>query len=184
MKNDSKKAFTLIELLVVIAIISILITIVLTLTGYSRNKTKDVTIKTEMKSLYTQAEMIFNNIGCYANSDYTGGPACPGLTSNACPASPSNSQYLFYQTDLVAISSSIFKKNDSSNYYTICSTNSGKAWSFITVSNVDRGKAFCIDSTSSEIKTIPANAGDPNIKYPSNDFMTILSKVPAAKCTP
>ena len=67
--NSSRKftlGFTLIELLVIVAIIGILASVVMVLSGNARTKGADAAIKSQMKSLQNQVEIIF--IGSYATA--------------------------------------------------------------------------------------------------------------------
>src|SRR3989344_5805221 len=56
----SKAGFTLIELLVVIAIIGLLSSVVLASLNSARNKGADAAIKSQLKSLQSQAEIIYD----------------------------------------------------------------------------------------------------------------------------
>lgn len=57
----AQAGFTLIELLVVIAIIGLLSSVVLASLNSARNKGADAAIKSQLKSLQSQAEIIYDN---------------------------------------------------------------------------------------------------------------------------
>lgn len=61
MKVRSSKGFTLIELLVVIAIIGLLSSVILASLNNARNKGADAAIKSQLKSLQSQAEIVYDN---------------------------------------------------------------------------------------------------------------------------
>ena len=64
---QKKRGFTLIELLVVIAIIGILAAIVLVSVRRAPEKAKNAAIITDLAQVRTQAVMIFDDDGSYAN---------------------------------------------------------------------------------------------------------------------
>jgi len=63
MKN---RGFTLIELLVVISIISLLSTVVMASLNSARSKAQEATIKQDLLSIKTQAELSYSKIGNYS----------------------------------------------------------------------------------------------------------------------
>ena len=68
MKNPSSPAFTLIELMVVISIIALFASITFaSLTGV-RARAQEATIKSELKSVKSQAELSYNNTGDYSTA--------------------------------------------------------------------------------------------------------------------
>lgn len=78
-QKSSNKGFTLIELLVVIAIIGILSAVVLASLGSARSKAAEAKIKTELRNLRTQAEIVYSEKGCYSN----GTTGCTALNTPA-----------------------------------------------------------------------------------------------------
>ena len=60
-RTSKTRGFTLIELLVVIAIIGLLSSVVLASLNSARNKGADAAIKSQLKSLQSQAEIIYDN---------------------------------------------------------------------------------------------------------------------------
>ncbi len=79
--REHARGFTLIELLVVIAIIGLLSTVVLASLGTARGKGQDTSIKRQLKTVQTQAELYADTNGRY-NSNGTS-----GLSSASCPIS-------------------------------------------------------------------------------------------------
>src|SRR3989344_4658063 len=65
-KNN--KGFTLIELLVVISIIGLLSSIILASLNSARAKGGDAGVKANLASLKSQAEILYDNMGCYSNT--------------------------------------------------------------------------------------------------------------------
>ncbi len=61
MKPAGERGFTLIELLVVIAIIGLLSSVILASLNGARNKGADAAIKSQLKSVQAQAELVYDN---------------------------------------------------------------------------------------------------------------------------
>jgi prepilin-type N-terminal cleavage/methylation domain-containing protein len=80
-KSYLQKGFTLIELLVVIAIIGILSSVVLASLNSARGKGGDAAVKSNLSGIRAQAELMYNDMGCYTNT----GTAC---TASACALIP------------------------------------------------------------------------------------------------
>ncbi|MFA6297247.1 MAG: prepilin-type N-terminal cleavage/methylation domain-containing protein [Candidatus Paceibacterota bacterium] len=64
----SKRGFTLIELLVVISIIGLFSSIIVAGVSTLRSRAQEATIKSDLKSIKTQAELSFNNTGDYSTA--------------------------------------------------------------------------------------------------------------------
>jgi prepilin-type N-terminal cleavage/methylation domain-containing protein len=62
------RGFTLIELLVVIAIIGILSSVILGSLALGRIKAADATIKSDLRAIRAQAEIVFDNTGTYGST--------------------------------------------------------------------------------------------------------------------
>lgn len=60
-RRGKTRGFTLIELLVVIAIIGLLSSVILASLNGARNKGADAAIKSQMKSIQSQAEIVYDN---------------------------------------------------------------------------------------------------------------------------
>lgn len=115
--------FTLIELLVVIAIIGILSAIVMVNVGAVRKSSKDAAIKANMTNLLLEGEVYYNN-----NETYRG-----------------------------VCSSEDFEKIGSKLYElapvdcpTRCIDELGSSWIYCAGLNVDKTRAWCVDSTGSQ----------------------------------
>jgi len=77
-----QSGFTIIELLIVIAIIGILATLVLTNFRGAQAKSRDVTRKSDINSLYQKLEEFYNENGGYPDGDLTT-TNLPGLDAGA-----------------------------------------------------------------------------------------------------
>jgi prepilin-type N-terminal cleavage/methylation domain-containing protein len=66
------RGFTLIELLVVIAIIGILSAVVLASLDTARNKGADASVKSNLSTVLTQAELYYDSNGGYSSTNLTG----------------------------------------------------------------------------------------------------------------
>jgi len=76
MKTNFKRGFTLIELLVVVAIIAILTGVILTSTSASRAKGANAGVKTNLRTVMQQTELLYlNNIpNAYGTDSHSIGP--------------------------------------------------------------------------------------------------------------
>ena len=75
-KNFKKSGFTLVELLVVIAIIGILSTVVISSLQNARRRGANAAIKSNLASMRSSAEIIYDNGQTYGTTGMTLGP-CP-----------------------------------------------------------------------------------------------------------
>src|ERR1035437_4767644 len=75
--KDLSKGFTLIELLVVIAIIGILSSIVLASLNTARGKGSDATVKGNLNTIRSQAELYYTDNNSYAQTAFAQ-TTCPG----------------------------------------------------------------------------------------------------------
>ena len=117
--------FTLLELLVVVAIIGILTSVVVVMTSTSRKKSQDSSIKSQLLSLRSQAELLAsNNGGSYATL-FTGG-----------------NQWASGDTSVQAILTGI---NKQTSVHTAGSSTS--AWAAQAQLKLDSTQYLCMDST-------------------------------------
>jgi len=154
-KNN--KGFTLIELLVVISIIGLLSSIILASLNSARAKGGDAGVKANLASLKSQAEILYDQVGCYGNTSATCttinpqayGPAdCVAVTG---PARMFNNSIIKSQITAA--------KTAGSNGFTSCaSTVAGTAYA-VAVQLNSKTVAWCVDSTgASRQLSLPSNA--------------------------
>ena len=85
LKSDNKTTgFTLIELLVVIAIIGILSAVVVASLNSAREKGKITSIKGNLKSIMTQAELFYSDNGSYSSLCINSTGVCTGSIARMC----------------------------------------------------------------------------------------------------
>ncbi len=70
-----KKGFTLIELLVIVAIVSLLSSIILASLKTSRDRGANAAIKSNINTIRTQSEIVYDETGSYATLFAPGSPA-------------------------------------------------------------------------------------------------------------
>lgn len=70
-----KKGFTLIELLVILAIVSLLSSIILASLKTSRDRGANAAIKSNINTIRTQSEIVYDETGSYATLFAPGSPA-------------------------------------------------------------------------------------------------------------
>ncbi|MCX6754249.1 MAG: type II secretion system protein [Candidatus Nomurabacteria bacterium] len=149
---NKNKGFTLIELLVVIAIIGILSSVVLASLNTARTKGSDAAVKSNLSNMRAQAELQYNEYGCYTVSGACNATTPAAVAAGACVATAST---LFAQTN---ISSAITSALNAGGGLSSCKSSvGGGAWATI-VQEKSATKSWCVDSTgaSKEI-TIPAS---------------------------
>ena len=130
LKKKKKKGFTLIELLVVIAIIGILASIVLVSVNSARNRAKDSAIQSNVSSVRTESEMLYDDTGSYATLCATG------------------STFLAYG-NLAALQAGITANSG------VITCFSG-ATAYCVQATLNGGGSFCVDSTGASGKTVVA----------------------------
>ena len=96
----AKKSFTLIELLVVISIIALFSSVVLAGVSTLRARAQEATIKANLKSLKSQAEIVFNNVGNYSTASSAVDPMIKGINKSGGTAT----FYSSYPWDHYAVS--------------------------------------------------------------------------------
>jgi type IV pilus assembly protein PilE len=138
-----KKGFTLIELLVVIAIIGILSSVVLASLNTARGKGADASVKSNLSNVRAQAEILYDNNGCYSNTS----TCSTGATVSSCSAANT----IFVNTN---VSAQITAAQTSGGGTAVCNTSAGAtAWAASTqlkttnVINSSSGTDYwCVDS--------------------------------------
>lgn len=154
-KSYLQKGFTLIELLVVIAIIGILSSVVLASLNSARGKGGDTAVKANLSGIRSQAELMYNDMGCYTNTGTACSATAPAVvTAGACPAAAAAN--IFGQTTIAA---AIAAANQAGNNLSACSaTVGGGAWAVVAQYKSDVTKGWCVDSTGkSKEVTIATN---------------------------
>lgn len=134
MKSD-KKGFTLIELLVILAIISLLSTIIFAYLNSARKKAADTSIKANLSTIRTQAEVVYDRDSSYS---LLFDPGTPGLAAYTAAAKASDHYDYGYKeaTD--------------------------EHWMVVVYLNRDPLYGWCVDSTNSPRKIpLPENPSYP-----------------------
>lgn len=148
MKTKSQ-GFTLIELLVVIAIIGILSSVVLASLNTARNKGADAAIKSQLASIRSQAEIVYDNIGSYGIARAAG--TCPNTASNDLFGTTTPANVLNQTLGVIGSASGV------ANTYCVVSA-VPSAYAAIVVLKTSNTQAWCVDSTgASKAETITAS---------------------------
>ena len=152
--DATTKGFTLIELLVVISIIGLLSSIILASLNSARAKGGDAGVKANLASLKSQAEILYDQYGCYGSNNGAVVPNCtstPAVYSStgpiACPT------FFFPGSTLRVFMNPITKsqiaaaKIAGGDGFTSCaSTVAGTAYA-VAVQLNSKTEAWCVDST-------------------------------------
>lgn len=147
-KSYLQKGFTLIELLVVIAIIGILSSVVLASLNSARGKGGDAAVKSNLSGIRAQAELMYNDMGCYTNTGTACTASAPAVVaSGTCPASGATN--IFGQTTIAA---AIAAATSAGGGFNACSaTVGGTQWAVAVITKTataaTAGSGWCVDST-------------------------------------
>lgn len=146
--QKKRKGFTLIELLLVIAIISILASSVLSAISFARAKGVDVTIKSNLKNIVSNAEIQLDNVGCYAAAGPCG-PSTPALvetniTEGDAAICPTTGDSIFATPSIMT---QIANAEEKGVMVYCSSTAGGAAWAVIAQLTADPVSGWCIDSS-------------------------------------
>jgi prepilin-type N-terminal cleavage/methylation domain-containing protein len=151
------KGFTLIELLVVIAIIGILSSVVLASLNTARAKGADAAIKSGLSNMRAQAELDYDNSGCYSA---TAGDCT--FSASAVAACAAGATELIWQDN--QIEAALEAAGDASNGGGIgrasCSqAANGGAWAISIPLRSDATVGWCIDSTGASKQITGVHTG-------------------------
>lgn len=140
------RGFTLIELLVVVAIIGMISSVVLTSLGSARDKGGDAAVKQNMRTIMTQAALVFSNNGSYGTS----------FTVAACPSSGTT---MFYADTIVraAIAAAASAGNGTVAANTYCSTD-GTDYA-VSVKLRSSTNHWCVDNRGNSKQITPPLLG-------------------------
>ncbi len=145
-----ERGFTLIELLVVIAVIGLLSAVVLASLNTARSKGADASIKSQLKTVQTQAELYADTSGRY-NSDGT-----TGLASGACTNTANT--VLSDATIWKAVQASQANNGGTLANVTRCAVQAtGQSYAVAVLLRAATGW-FCIDSNGASTQTTSATA--------------------------
>ncbi len=144
MKHSFQKGFTLIELLVVIAIIGLLSSVVLASLNTARGKGADAAIRSNVANIATQAEVQYEERGCYAADSVTCSSTVPAAVAEAdCVGAGGIFADTIIAQQIVAADAALGAAG-----FTACSASAGgTAWALAIQLKTDVTKAICIDST-------------------------------------
>ncbi len=156
----NKKGFTLIELLVVIAIIGILSSVVLSSLNSARGKGSDTAIKSGLVNLRSQAEMIFDDLGCFATQLTSCSRIVPAVfgkaacaVGNSAAGNPIFGDTRFYTGITGAINA------NKAGHIACASSEGGLRWAVAMQLKADPNQVFCVDSSSGVTKTTTITSG-------------------------
>lgn len=145
------RGFTLIELLVVIAIIGVLSAVVLASLNTARDKGNDASIKSNLATVATQAELFYDSNGNKYATDTT------TLASAACPTT-GNTLFNADATIKQAIESARSSNGGAIGAVTRCAVGQNGQTYAIAVALKASGNFYCLDSRGIKKDTGSATA--------------------------
>lgn len=153
------QGFTLIELLVVIAVIGILSAVVLTSLNVARARGSDAGIKSNMASIRSQSELVYDSNNCYAD----GVPASSGCSASAvAPGTCATSGVGFVDTifgePTVAAQIAAAKIQATSALNACSSAANQSSWAIVTQLKSSPILGWCVDSTGTSKQVTLATA--------------------------
>lgn len=154
-----KRGFTLIELLVVVAIIGILASVVLASLNSARQKGADAAIKANLSGMRAQAELIYDNRGCYNDDGAATGCTMTVDAAGDCATGSTTAGGLFRNS---VISAAITAAGNSSNGGGLARGScvqaaSGGAWAISVPLKSVPADSWCVDSTGASRQVTPAS---------------------------
>jgi type IV pilus assembly protein PilE len=146
------KGFTLIELLVVIAIIGVLASVILASLNSARKKGADAAVKSNLNSARTQAEILYDDPGCYTPA----GGTClaGGFARGTCTYATANTIF-----NDATIHSQIAGAQNAAGGLTSCiETANDAGWAVAVQLKNNTLTAWCVDSNGlSKQETLTAS---------------------------
>ena len=136
-----QKGFTLIELLVVVAIIGILASVVLASLNSARGKGNDAAVKSNLDNLRSQAEINYDNYGCYNSAATCSSTVPAALAVGSCGGTMTG---LFADTKFFSGVNAAIKAGGG---LSACSQLiGGTNWAAAVQLNSSNTSAWCVDS--------------------------------------
>ena len=157
MKKYISRGFTLIELLVVIAIIGLLSSVVLASLNTARGKGADASIKTNLKSLQSQAELIFDS-----NSPPSYDKVCTGTIDTTITNQIANAKSA---AAITAATNATLATAGSNTTATCHAAADNSAYAMEVPLKTDASKGWCVDSTGTS-KQVTAHLGTSAVTCP------------------
>lgn len=145
MKKRLSRGFTLIELLVVIAIIGILSAIVLASLNTARAKGSDAAIKSDLANMRAQAELLYDDSGCYTSvaNDCT----FSAIAAAACAVGATEAIWMNDQIEAALTHAGNASSGGSIGAATCMQAANGGAWAISVPLKSAPANSWCIDST-------------------------------------